>query len=498
MKKVVLVYAFPPLKSLSEFVLPFGPKVKHLLPNSVIALAPYLRREGYEPVLYDARYMKPTDIDLTDVVCVGVSALTGSCITEGIKFVRHVRKVRPELPIVWGGHHAMLTPFETPQSEFVDVLCRQEGEVVFPEIVKALDKGGMKALADVKGIVYKLDGKIHDTPPAPDFDMDSGLTPAYDMCDPERHDLYGGHFQYESSRGCVFRCQFCDVLATHRKTWKPKSAAKVIEDLTYIVEKFHPDEIQMLDDLFFVSKKRAEEICRGIVERGLKFRWSASCRANMFAKFEPEYMELLKAAGCYLILVGAESGSQRMLDKMLKGIKKEDILASAALAERYGIQVGYTFLAGLPDETEADIVETFDVIQQLTERHANVIVSGLIFYSPFPGTPYYDEALRRGWKPPATLEEWGKFRLNRYENIPWHDKSYLRAIEPLCLMSRFGFFKYDVRERLLVPLKRAQFLALGRNLVYFLFFLRKKYRFFKFPVDIRVASWLREQLMHVG
>jgi anaerobic magnesium-protoporphyrin IX monomethyl ester cyclase len=495
-KKVVLVYAFPALKSLSEFVLPYGPKVKHLLPNSVLALAPYVERAGSEPVLYDARYMKPTDIDLDGVVCVGVSALTGSCIAEGIKFVKHVRKMRPDIKIVWGGHHSMLTPHQTAQSPWVDVVCRQEGEVVFPEIVKAIDAG--TDLDKVDGILYKIDGKVVQTGSAPDFDMDSSLTPAYNLCDPERHDLYGGHFQYESSRGCVFRCQFCDVLATHRKTWKPKSSAKVVEDLTYIVENFHPQEIQMLDDLFFVSKKRAEEICRGIIERGLKFRWSASCRANMFSKFEPEYMEMLKASGCYLILVGAESGSQRMLDKMLKGIKKEDILTSAAQAEKYGIRVGYTFLAGIPDETEADIIETFDVIEELTEKYSNTIVSGLIFYSPFPGTPYFDEAVRRGFVAPQTLEEWGSFRLNRYENIPWHDKAYLRAIEPICLMSRFGMSKYNVKDRLWMPLKRAQFIALMRNTVYLMFHLRKKHRFFKFPLDIRVASWIREQLMQAG
>jgi anaerobic magnesium-protoporphyrin IX monomethyl ester cyclase len=496
MKKVVLVYAFPALKSLSQFVLPYGPKTKHLLPNSVLALASHIEREGYEAVLYDARYMKPKDIDLNGVVCVGVSALTGSCISEGIKYVKHVREMRPDVPIVWGGHHSMLAPHQTVQSPWADVVCRQEGELVFPEIVKALDAGS--GLDKVNGILYKVDGRVKDTPPAGDFDMDASLTPAYHLCDPEHHDLYDGHFQYESSRGCVFRCQFCDVLATHRKTWKPKSSWKVIEDLAYICERFHPQEIQMLDDLFFVSKNRAEEICRGIVERGLKFRWSASCRANMFSKFEPEYMELLKKSGCYLILVGAESGSQRMLDKMLKGIQKEDILTSAAQAEKYGIQVGYTFLAGLPEETEADIIETFDVIEELTEKYSNTIVSGLIFYSPFPGTPYYDEAVRRGFVPPQSLEDWGNFRLNRYENIPWHDKSYLRAIEPICLMSRFGMSKYNAKDRLWIPLKRAQFLALMRNLVYLVFNLRKKYRFFRFPLDIRVASWIREQLLHSG
>src|SRR6185295_15544365 len=136
---------------------------------------------------------------------VGVSALTGSCITEGINFVKHVKQTRPEVPIVWGGHHSMLAPYETAKSPWVDVLCRQEGETIFPEVVKALDAGS--GIDKVAGILYKVDGRIMETPMAPGFEMDLTPTPAYHLCDPQHHDLYGGHFQYESSRGCVFRCQ---------------------------------------------------------------------------------------------------------------------------------------------------------------------------------------------------------------------------------------------------------------------------------------------------
>lgn len=474
-----------------------------LLPNAVLALMNPLIKSGFSPKIVDTAVDHYEAFDYQDAICVGISVLTDPSILKGIEVARYIRNRYPQIPIIWGGHHATILPDQTIRSPFVDVVCRNEGEITFPELVKRLS--AHQAIEEVLGITWKnSDGKVIHNPDQKLIDMDSIDLYPYHLLDLRKYPVIHERFSYQSSRGCPCRCRFCsfDVL----KRWRPKSPPRMVDELQWITEAFHPNDIEMADDNFFVNRKRVETFCEEVINRGLSFRWSANCRFDYFSEYEDDFIELLKKSGCYLLCFGGESGSDQVLDYLDKKLNRQQILESVRRAKKHHIQIQLSFMCGFPQETREDVCATLSLMDEIRRIYSAVEINGFFVYTPYPGSALFEEVQRLGFSAPKTLEEWGRFDPNLEHSTrttPWLLKKTRQSLEAIGAMVRFEFLlnKYQGMSSLQ---KKAWFF--NSTLVLKLFdlfnlFFRASYRFrwkkkwFHFPLEWKAWTYLRDRFL---
>lgn len=464
-------------------------------PLSVMPLAGVLLENGYNPIIVDTRVDDYRKIKLDNAICVGISTLTGTTIRYGLEVAKYIRMKNPSIPLVWGGVHPTLHPEQTIRNEYVDIIVRGEGEATLIELVKALEEN--RDLNLIAGLTFKRYGEIINTAEREFIDYDKVPLPPYHLLDERKYNL-SSNFYYQSGRGCSHRCTFCDVIKFHRRTIRQRSAETVIRDLETIYNQFHPAKITFIDDNFFPNKKRARQICELIVEKGLHISWEASCRADYFARYEDDFIQLIKKAGCDAIAVGAESGSQRILDIMHKDIKVEDIIITARRAQQFGIHLTYTFIIGVPRETKEDLLKTISLVDQLIEINSDINIAGLLMYTPYPGTPMFEEVLQSGYVPPQSLEAWGEFIINDKSQMCWHPKSYVDFLERIAQMTRWRFESFPSIKNFAWAIIKFKPYSLLYHLLNIPFHIRWKYKFFNLPLDIRFGAFLRKRLFGYG
>jgi radical SAM superfamily enzyme YgiQ (UPF0313 family) len=175
----------------------------------------------------------------------------------------------------------------------------------------------------------------------------------------------------------------------------------------------------------------------GINERKLRFKWFTSIRADYISPryINDETLKEMRSAGCYRLGIGAESGSQRILDKLKKGITTENIYHSAEKLTQAGIGASFSFMMGIPGETKDDILATVDMIQRVRAEGKTVAIIGPQIFRPYPGGELYDECVRDyHYRPPQNTSEWLR-ALNSFtsyenvDNLTWiRDKNFLKTI----------------------------------------------------------------------
>lgn len=471
-----------------------------LLPNSVLALMNPLMRAGFSPEIIDTAVDDYKRIDYRDAICVGISALTDRSILKGIEVAHYIRDHYPKIPIVWGGHHATVLPEQTARSPFVDIVCRGEGELTFPELVKRLSEG--KPIDDVLGITWKENHeKVIHNPNRDLVNMDSIDLYPYHLLDVGKYPVVHERFPYQSSRGCPCRCRFCsfDVL----KRWRPKSPEKMVEELRWITQVFHPMDIEMADDNFFVGRKRVKEFCEEVVRSGLTLKWSGNCRFDYFAEYGDDFVELLKASGCYLLCFGGESGSDRILDYLDKKLNRKQILESVQKAKKNHLQVQISFMCGFPGEIQEDILMTLSLMDEIRQMYPSSEINGFFIYTPYPGSALFDDVQQLGFHAPQTLEEWGRFDPNLEHSTrttPWISRKNREILETIASMVRFKFLLKKYQEMSALQ-KRAWFLNsdfLTKLFDVFNLFFQMSYEFrwkkkwFCFPLEWKAWTYLRD------
>jgi len=462
-------------------------------PLNILSIGTSLRNAGFTPRFIDGRFenvrkkLKQYFNDKT--LFVGISAMTGSQVVFGLRAAKVVRKISGDIPIVWGGLHATVLPDETLKTgeSLVDIVCRKEGEITVIELARALQNG--QRLEGIKGVSYK-DGKggvvnnedrqyeVFDKMPPMDFDL----------LDHSVYDL--SYVTYQSSRGCPHRCKFCEVGPIHNRTYRARSPQTVIRDIGGLIKKYSTDEISLIDENFFVNLKNAREFANTILEKGLNFKWRAMSRADYFRRTDVDFWKLMRKAGCKSITIGAESGSQKMLDHMKKDYKVEDLTNAARQLSQAGIKSSFGFICGLPDEEKSDMDKTIKMVDHILSDYHRINIFEIFLYMPLPMTPYYEEIRRRGCEFPNRLEDWGTFLWGGKKYIKWHPLheeafrislvSKWTAKPPMSRVFR-SLMKLDIFTALMY--------LCGRIAWY-----RWKYKFFKFPVDIYLQYWLNRHI----
>lgn len=397
------------------------------IPLSLLAIAAPLMKEGYRVVVLDEKFDADIECKIRelreDVVAVGITAQTGYEIIGGLGASQFAKEALG-LPTIWGGWHASTVPLETAKNEYVDYVVKGQGLETVVDLVRAIS--GQLPLDGIQGIVYKRNGAVIENPTRTLVDINAYPMPRYDIVDMERYiqdacqkgiritnDV---HFQkeraimYTSSYGCPFRCAYCasNYVSGSRITMlKPETVGDELESL---VMAYDIQLVQFIDANFFVDIERAKKICREIMKRNLNIKYAlGGPRVDQVVAWDDEVLPLLRESGCIWLGIGSESGSQDMLDYMRKGIRAGDIMKAARKVYDSGIDMTFFFLFGLPtDETKKDLYASFRLAAELKKLYPRILLP-MYFFDPYPGTPLYEDALKRGFKVPKSLEEWGRY-----------------------------------------------------------------------------------------
>jgi anaerobic magnesium-protoporphyrin IX monomethyl ester cyclase len=353
----------------------------HQIPYGLLSLGAQAARGGHQVKIYNLSAFSWARVEAVigalEADLYGMSCWTAN--RRGVDLVsRLIRRLHPRAHVVVGGPHA--TPLAREVLEHytaVDTVAVGESEDTFMELVARL--AAREPTQGIAGTWYRSGGRIEEGPHRKSIeDLDRLASP---------HDYFGTHILM-TSRGCPWQCTFCGAETTWGRGFRGRSVPRVLDDIEHALEKLPVKMIQIKDDTFTANKRRALEICNGIVERGLSFSWSCDTRVDVLTD---ELLGAMRRAGCQRLSLGVESGAPSVLAKINKKITVEQILRSTALAKSYGIQVRYYMMLGNRGET----LETFhETLRFLGRAQPHQYIFSCL--SIYPGTLDFDDAEKSG------------------------------------------------------------------------------------------------------
>lgn len=372
--------------------------VSYQHPLGLLYIATCIQEAGHEVKLIDGAFW--TQSEVLDQVrafgpgFVGVSA-NASMWKKAARTAEDIKAIDPSIHVSVAGPFPSAVEEEClKMCEHIDSVVIGEGEETVPELIERVEKG--ESLEGVAGVAFRsASGAITKNEPRPLIeDLDTIPIP--------RRELLGDFDKYESppgsykekpiaivmtSRGCKARCIYCFQMKGERRI-RFRSVENVVQEVEELVNRYGFKEIRFLDETFTADRERALEILRGFRERQLKFSFYVSSRVNTV---DYELLKEMKKAGCWAVLFGAESGVQKNLNTMRKGITLDQTRAAVKAAKKAGLKVYTPFIIGIPGETYEEAQRTIDFAIELDPHYAN-------FHSmtPFPGTELYENIDKYG------------------------------------------------------------------------------------------------------
>jgi len=437
----------------------------HILPLGILSVGSALKRAGFAVKLSNITEKQIKDLveELVRVrpLYVGLSVMTGIQTKHAVEFSKILKEKAPEIKIVWGGIHPSLLSEQCLSEDYVDYVMIGEGEVTSVEFAKALKDDSDLSL--VRGLGFTRDGELVFNKER-EFIKNLDEYPIdWDLIDVEKYiyplEGYKRVIAYKSSRGCPFDCGFCYNRIFNKNTWRTWSVEQVVKDINFLKKKYGVEAIKFYDDNFFVDKERALAILEGT-------KMPAHFEVRIDAVDE-ELARKLKEYKAFDLLIGVESGSDRILKMLNKRITVEDTIKAVEILAKYNLRATYSTIVGVPTETREEFEKTIDLMYQLYKIHPKAVFT-LGAYMPYPGSKLYDFCLEHGFTPPKTTEGWGnidRFRPD-FKN-PWANGKKVWIIREY-----FKFLKFR-----LGPLKKW-------------FEWRIRHRFFALPWDIYIVEYL--------
>jgi radical SAM superfamily enzyme YgiQ (UPF0313 family) len=435
--KIIMVY--PQLGMSGAFVL-------HA-PLSLLYASIDVVRNGIDVEIFDTRLhpdswqqmLKPR---LTgEVLIVGISVMSGKPIDSAIKIGRFVKSIDPEIKIVWGGPHVTFFPDSVLEQEwFCDYVVSGYAVQPFYELVQCLMNN--RDPSSVKGISYRQNGEIIKVAP------DDTKFEFYDYRDIPYHLIhdYSPYGQLDQDKRIFSLFAFCSSPAQYSrikgKHWVPLMAKEVVDHIEYLINKYDANYIYFIDDDSFVSIDHIERILDEIELRKLNVTLGfRGARINEIKKMSDSFIERLADAGTDILHIGAESGSNRILELMNKNCTVEDIIeCNRKLSRHPQIIAAYNFVIGIPTETLEDLEKTRDLILRLVDHNPNCIIFTPNKYRPLPGTQLFKLAQKEwGYKIPVTLGEWTDIEAEG----DYTSSGYTKAMKKFCDLLLLGSYFVD-------------------------------------------------------
>ena len=327
-----------------------------------------------------------------DIVAIGSNTVV---FESAVRLATALKQALPGIRVVLGGWHVNVLPRHAMSYDCFDIGVMDEAEFTMCDILDYYK--GTKSLDDIEGILFVRDGQLVATKKRAKFRaLDELPYPSRHLLPPDRYqpvpiDEHGTpKFAMVSSRGCPHRCAFCQKSSSGYRQHSPEY---VVDELEHLVRDFGARDIAFVDSLFCANKRRVHKICDEIIRRGVSINWTCSSRVEVVDK---ELLQKMKDAGCWRTRFGVESGSDRVLDFISKGITKDQIRSAITAAHEVGLRPKAFFMVGhLPDSHES-ITETIEFAKSLPLHDVTVQINTLL-----PATPQMDVWEREG-------EKWGR------------------------------------------------------------------------------------------
>lgn len=410
-----------------------------LPPLGILSIASYLETNGYSVRVLDvhAERMSPNVLrkKLSEMQpkYVGICVLS-SMLVASHAIARDVKRLVPDCTVVVGGVHAELFPEAMLQNSAIDVVVRGDGEEPFLEIVRGTP------WKDIKGVSFRDDDNsavVHMKAQDIVMDIDKYPMPAYHLVDINRY--FPSATSYRNlpaanvimTRGCPGKCTFCNSAMTVLRSRAPH---RVFEQIKHLRETYGIRQIQFFDDTFTVNKKGVLELCRLIRESGLDITFSCYARGDCFSD---EMARALKSAGCHQIMMGIETGSDKIAKIIRKPIDHEKYRQVVRIAHRNDIEVRAGFIIGSLGETWETMVESLNFAIELDVDFFQLSIS-----TPYPGTQLFKQALEESRLVHTNFKLYGQSDpLVRLDDLTADD---IRRFE------KYAFRKFYVRPKMVV------------------------------------------------
>lgn len=438
----------------SEKILPFG----------ILSVGSALKKSDYEAILININE-KQIDDTVKKIIemnpdYIGISVMTGIQTQHSAEFSKKIKN-KSKIPVLWGGIHPSLLPEQCIKEDYVDYVICGEGELTILEFTDKLLSG--RNLNSVLGLAYKENGKIFINPPRPLIDNLDEWRLDFSLLDLNQFIFPLGKYKrtiaYKTSRGCPFGCAFCYNFIFNKSRWRAWSEDVVLSDINYLKSKYKIDSIKFYDDNFFVDIKRALSLLKAI---------NLPAHVEIRIDFINEEMASeLKKLRVFDMLIGIESGSDRLLTLIDKRFTVEKLLKGVEIIAKYGLHASYSFIVGLPTETKEEFESTIKLMHQIYTIHPQAGFT-LGAYLPYPGSKLYNFSLSQGFNTPDKTEDWGRIdRFRKDFNSPWVNVKKVWVIREC-----FKILSWDLK-----------FLKKW-------FEFRIRHRFYSYPLDIYLVEFL--------
>jgi radical SAM superfamily enzyme YgiQ (UPF0313 family) len=377
-------------------------------------LAGYLRRHNpqVEVAALDCRALELTEEQMMrkveqirpDVVFLGDILHTTGGLAVVFIYNEAARKIKQKYPhmttVVGGIFYASASDFTMQENPHIDFCIAGECELTLSEFLRELAKS-KPDFSGVKGLAMRREGKIIQTPYRPLIqDLDTLPMPAYDLFPMDRyvgHTYWKNYSETWNSRGCPAACTFCyewgqfDPRGNRDlQNYRFRSAKNVVDEMGILYDKYGVRVMVMMDDTYNVSRQRMEQTIEGCLSRNIRMKWMPLGRAPYFIR-DMDLVKDLKRAGCFMCLVGLEVADDEELKKIKKGITVEQVKETVAKLREAGIATVLTWMIGFEDDDEEKVKARFAAVDEIDPD-----IIALQFLTPIPGSPIWDEVVKKG------------------------------------------------------------------------------------------------------
>jgi anaerobic magnesium-protoporphyrin IX monomethyl ester cyclase len=353
--------------------------------HGLAVLSSVLKNKKHQVNLIDLRrlmnwehYSRVIEDELGEVAGITMMSVDYDC---GIRAAEIIKKVKPDTKIFVGGPHPSICPQQLEAERCIDCVVKGEAEITFPALIDDLADG-----KELPKVVQGRRLENLDDAPWPDRDLFScPEEPFVNFLKPPFVTLI-------AARGCKYNCNFCQPAERiiFGRTVRRRSAANAIEELEYLRDKYNFNSFMLHDDCLTDDRRWVLQFCELYKSKGFKQPFVVQSRADIICR-NRDMIEALRDSGLELIIIGFESGSDRVLKFLRKGCTRQQNIEAADICKHLGIKIWANYMLGLPTETKEEVLETLSMLKKIKPYHCSPA-----FYTPHPGSDLFEMGEKMG------------------------------------------------------------------------------------------------------
>ncbi len=363
-------------------------------PLGILYLSAWLEKNGVDNTVFDTTFSTKKELyqhleqKQPDLIPIYTNLMTKVNVIELVQFIRSSPMLKHAI-VVLGGPDVTYNIADY-LAIGADIVVIGEGEQTMLEIAQTIAQGNRQEFAHIDGLAYRTsDGEIFKTKAR------KRLRPVDDLPFPNRKKINLHQYLHtwkkhhglnavsvSTQRGCPYTCKWCST-AVYGQSYRRRSPKVVVDELVHIKTCYNPETLWFVDDVFTVSHKWLAAFAQEVNERNAIIPFECITRAD---RMDESVIDLLKKAGCFRIWIGAESGSQKIIDAMDRRVDVHQVRSMIQLTRKKGIEAGTFIMLGYPGETEEDIEETIHHLKTSNPDHFTITIA-----YPIKGTGLYEQ-----------------------------------------------------------------------------------------------------------